>query len=284
MAAAAALVPLVSAPASAAPPRVPDRVGAPVHLALGDSVAAGVGARPYVTGYPELTVDRLSAGYNPAANKATRGGTTELELVSLAVGGATTTSLIAAQLPQAVALIAERRADRDPFNDVEVITLTISGNDVFTPVLAACVLAPDPSSCQAVTDARLSAVSAQLTSILEQLTAAAGPRAEVVVTTYYNPIGSCFVTAVNPAAPAIADVVLEGGTRQLVGPLGTSTLTLSSGLNDVIRAAAATTGAQVADLYGRVVAGQFVGGSDCLHPNQAGHATTAEIVYETLAR
>jgi hypothetical protein len=31
----------------------PGRFGAPVYLALGDSVAAGVGAQPKVTGYPE---------------------------------------------------------------------------------------------------------------------------------------------------------------------------------------------------------------------------------------
>jgi len=59
---------------------------------------------------------------------------------------------------------------------------------------------------------------------------------------------------------------------------------LDGGVNDVIRAAAAAAGAQVADLYRAVVAGQFVGGLDCLHPNQAGHAAIADVVHATLAR
>jgi lysophospholipase L1-like esterase len=98
-----------------------------------------------------------------------------------------------------------------------------------------------------------------------------------VITTYYNPLGSCFLAGLNPVAPAIADVVLEGGEI-------TGLLTLRDGVNDVIRHAAAATGAQVADLYGQLAPSQLVGGSDCLHPNLAGHTRIADIIYDTLAR
>jgi hypothetical protein len=39
--------------------------------------------------------------------------------------------------------------------------------------------------------------------ILGQLTAAAGRRTEVIVTTYYNPLGSCFLSQINPVAVAV---------------------------------------------------------------------------------
>ena len=64
----AALAPLVVvAPASAKP----DQLGTPVYLALGDSVAAGVGAVPTAPGYPTVLEDLLDGGYNPAADRAT---------------------------------------------------------------------------------------------------------------------------------------------------------------------------------------------------------------------
>lgn len=271
-----ALAPAASASAAAPAFRgSPDRFGAPLLLALGDSVAAGVGATaPKVTGYPEQVLAQLREGYSTTADKGVPGRTSPLEIRNLAVPGATTTTL-AAQLLTALALIEQRRDDLDPKNDVEVVTLTIGGNDVFTPVVASCVLTPTPTTCQRVTDTQLQLVRTNLTAALSALTAAAGPRAEVVVTTYYNPIGSCFVTALNPAAPRIADVVLEGGTFGAV-------LTVQAGLNDVIREVAAATGAQVADLSGQLSAGQYVGGADCLHPNPSGHVRIADVVTATL--
>lgn len=273
--AAALAVPVLASPAAAAPAQLPGRFAQPVYLALGDSVAAGVGALPYQTGYPELARPQIAADYNTAAGKATPGKTTALALTNMSVGGATTGSLLSAQIGPALALIAERQADRDPFNDVEVITVTIGGNDVFTPVAGACILTTTPTSCQAVTAQRLQVMAAGVASALQQL-AAAAPRADVVVTTYYNPIGSCVLTALNPYAPAIADVVLEGGSFG-------GFLTIDQGMNDLIRAAAVAAGADVAELYGAVTAGQFVGGTDCLHPNASGHQTIAGVVAATVA-
>ncbi|WP_176449982.1 SGNH/GDSL hydrolase family protein [Geodermatophilus saharensis] len=271
----AALLPLVAVAPAAAQEDSP--LGTPVYLALGDSVAAGIGAVPAAPGYPQLLEELLDADYNPAADKATGRSLADFELVDLAVPGATTATLIEYQLRPAVQLIEARDADRDPKNDVEVVTVTIGGNDVFTPIAQACIATATPAGCQATVDAVLAGVEDRLTTILRELVAAAGRDAEVVVTTYYNPIGSCFLTGVNPAAPAIADVVLEGGTIPGV-------LSLQGGLNDVIRRVAAETGAQVTDLYGALGPADYVGGRDCLHPDPSGHEVIAEELYATLAR
>ena len=247
----------------------------PLLLALGDSVAAGVGAEPGVSGYPELLADRLSGGSSPSAGASPRRAA-QFEVENLAVGGATTASLLSQQLPAALALIEQRQADRDPDNDVEVITLTVGGNDVFGPVVAACVLDSPSADCQRVTQQQLAQVGPGVTAGLQQLTAAAGRDVDVVVTTYDNPVPSCSLAAV-PGAAALAEVVLEGGS--VVG-----LLTLDGGLNDVVRTAAAATGAQVADLHGELGPGDFVGGRDCLHPNAAGHAVIADVVSAALAR
>ena len=255
-----------------------DRFGSPVYLALGDSVAAGAGAQPYVTGYPEQVGELFEErGYNIAANKAAPHVADDFDLINYAVGGARTATLIATQLPKAVQLIEQRDGDRDPFNDVEVITVTIGGNDIFNTAVAGCVLTTNPANCQPAMDAGLAATYAGLLEILGQLTSAAGRDTEVVITTYYNPIGSCYLIGRNPAAAVIADVVLEGGTVS-------GLLTVDDGLNDLIRRAAETTGAQVADLYGELEEGQYVGGPDCLHPNLSGHTAIADIVYNTIAR
>jgi lysophospholipase L1-like esterase len=230
-----------------------------------------------VTGYPEQIGALLERGYQPLLNATIPHTSWPFDTVNYAVGGATTATLIAVQLPKAVALMNDRRGDRDPFNDVEVLSVTIGGNDVFGPAVASCVLTTNPTGCQPRIDAVLAATRANLHTIVSQLTAAAGRRAEIVLTTYYNPIASCDLTRRNPAAPTIADVVLEGGTQP-------GLLTVADGLNDVIRQVAAANRIQVTDLYGRLGPDQYVGGSDCLHPNLAGHTTIAELVNRTLAR
>ena len=247
-----------------------------MYLAVGDSVPAGFGVVPTQPGYPDVLTQLLESGYNPAADKATPNAAADIELVNLAVPGATTASLIQSQLAPALALIEERDGNRDPFDDVEVVTVTISGNDVFNAARPECFVTATPLGCQAALDAALAGVEERLTTILGALVDAAGRDTEVVVTTYYNPIGSCVLGQRNPAAPRIADVGLEGGSIPGV-------LTLTASLNDVIREVAAGTGAQVAELYGELGPGQYIGGEDCLHPNAAGHVRIAELLYATLA-
>jgi lysophospholipase L1-like esterase len=179
--------------------------------------------------------------------------------VNLAVSGATTSTLIAQQLPEALEILAARNGDRSAANDVEAITLDIGGNDVF-PLVQVCGAGATPE-CIAAAQQRLSEVAANLALVLGTLRAAA-PGTPIVVTTYYNPLPGCVLA---PLAP-VADIVLEGGG---VLPLG---------LNGLIRTTAAAHDVAVADLYGALDADDWVGGQDCLHPDDSGHAIIAGLV------
>ncbi len=262
------------APAAAAP-EGPDRSGDPVYLALGDSVPAGVGLQG-APDYTSLLTGLLEQGYNPAADKVTPGAGVGFDAVDLSDPGETTATLIRDQLEPALRLITDRETNRNPFDDVEVVTVTIAGNDLFGPAVQACILTTAPAGCQATIEGALTGIEERLGGILGDLTAAAGRDTEVVVTTYYNPIGSCLLDQQNPAADVIADVALEGGSLPGV-------LVLEAGLNDVVREVAAGAGAQVAELFGALDGSHYIGGRDCLHPNLAGHTAIAGIVYDTLA-
>ncbi len=103
--------------------------------------------------------------------------------------------------------------------------------------------------------------------ILAQLRAAAGPDTAIVTMSYYNPVPYCVLGADNPLAGLFVDLVLEGGS------LGGFTLPV--GLNDLIRGISAANGAVVAETFGALGEGDFVGGTDCLHPNLSGHTKIA---------
>jgi lysophospholipase L1-like esterase len=238
-------------------------LGRPVYLALGDSVAAGVGASdPAVTGYVPRLYDLLRD--EPSCQLLGRPGCRSLTLDNLAVGGATSTTLLMGQLPAAVDELRARNGDRSPRNDVLVVTIDIGGNDVFG-VVSSCTAGPTPQ-CLALVQARLASFEANSTQILSQLRAAAGPDTVIVAMTYYNPLGSCSRAALAP----LADVVLEGGPGL-------------EGLNDRIRRISAASGVLVADTYGLLGPGDLVGGTDCLHPNDAGHRKIAEAFAAVLA-
>ena len=243
--------------------------GQPVMIALGDSWAAGAGSTPgndYVT----LLHARLAADYGcpPTAVAQAAAKCKQLQLVDLAVGGATTPSLIAGQLPAALALLEERNQDANPRNDVEVITLHIGGNDVVNPIINAC-LGGLTATCLTTITSELSAYRADLTSLLSALREAAGPETAIVIGTYDNPIGSCFLGAV-PGAVALGALSLEGG-----GPV-------PAGLHDVMRQVAAEFDVLVAGVYGQFVPADWVGGSDCLHPRDSGYAKVVEAFAATL--
>src|SRR5688572_20055867 len=162
---------------SAAPP-------APAtYLALGDSVSAGVGA-PAGLGYVPLLAGELADARNCGQGQALG---CRLELDNRSVGGATTVSLISGQLPGAVALLEEGNQNSTPVDDVRLITITIGGNDVFTPVIAACA-GGFSATCQATVAAQFAQVSTNYATILEQLREAAGPETTIAVMTYYNPL------------------------------------------------------------------------------------------------
>ena len=237
-------------PASAAP------LPASLYLALGDSVAAGVGADPpSVNGYVPVLYDELAAARSCGQGEALG---CRLDLLNIAVPGATTSTLIAGQLPEAVGLLHERNGNAIPVDDVDLVTLDIGGNDVFGPIIAACT-DPQSPTCVATILARLQAVDANYEVILSALRAAAGPDTTIAVMTYYNPLPACRLSALAP----LAQLVLEGG-----GPV-------PAGLNDIIRARAAAHDAVAAETGPLSGPGDLVGGTDCLHPNNSGHAKIA---------
>jgi lysophospholipase L1-like esterase len=236
----------------------------PLHLALGDSVASGVGASdPAVTGYVPLLHDVLRDEL--ACRRSGHPGCRRLTLRNLAVGGATTTTLITEQLPVAVAELRARNHDRRPGNDVEVVTIDIGGNDVFR-VVPSCGAGPTPE-CHALIQAALVTFQANFAQIMGELRTAAGPDTVIVAMTYYNPLPSCQLATLAP----LAEAVLEGGPG------------LAAGLNDLIRSISAANHALVADAYGRLGSAELVGGTDCLHPNDAGHQVIANLFATTLA-
>jgi len=249
--------------ASAVVPASADSPGGAAVVAVGDSVAAGIGSSNpdelgYVPRFHRAVLSEDCADGDPDACP-------HLELVTFAVPGATSSALIADQLGPAVAEIVARAGDGDPGNDVEYITVTIGGNDAFNPIIGACAGGVTPE-CESTIASVFGTYTTNLALILGALRSAA-PEVEIGIMTYYNPLGSCHFAALAP----LGDLVLEGG-----GPL-------PAGLNDIIRGVAAATGVTVVETYGLLDGKDLVGGSDCLHPDNSGHRKIADAYVGALA-
>ena len=251
MAAAMMLIATVATPALAG-----ERDG-PVHIGLGDSVAAGSGANNPNTAYaPRLSRYLRSVDCTAGAPEACP----HLQFVDYSVGGAKSGDLISGQLGPAVAEIQKRQTDGDPGNNVEFITITIGGNDLFEPVLGACGNGLD-DTCEATILKTFTSYQANLTMILGTLRKEA-PDADIAIMTYYNPLGACQLSHLAP----LAEVALEG----IPG--------VQPGLNDLIRGVAAGVGGiTVVETYGLLGEKDFVGGDDCLHPDDSGHLKIAKV-------
>jgi lysophospholipase L1-like esterase len=256
---AVAALPLALLPASAGSAAPPSPA---TYVALGDSVPAGATVPPG-SGYVPLLADALADARGCGQGEALG---CRLEVDNRAVGGATTVSLISGQLPGTIALLEERNQNSTPVDDVRLITITIGGNDVFTPVIAACAGGLSPS-CQAIVAGQFAQVSANYATILAELRAPAGPETTIAVMTYYNPLSNpgCRFTAL----AQLGDLVLEGG-----GPL-------TVGLNDIIRQQAAAFGAVVVETGGIIAPTELQ--PDCLHPNAAGHADIADAFFDAVS-
>jgi lysophospholipase L1-like esterase len=245
--------------------------GLPVQLSLGDSWAFGVGAAaPSEGGYVPRLNEALRQQYNcsPGAAKKAGKGCKHLQLVNLAVGGATTPTLIAGQLPEVVRILESRNSDKNPRNDVEVVTLHIGGNDVTFPILGACVSGLT-TVCMQTIQTEFAALRSDLNVALSTLRNAAGPDTRIVIGTYDNPIATCQIGSI-PGAVLLAAIVLEGG------------LGISQGLNDIIRDVAASHGVEVAEVFGDLGPQDWVGGSDCLHPDDSGYEKVTDAFLEVL--
>ena len=231
------------------------------YLATGDSIAAGVGASdPARTGYVAL----VQAAFAPGrAGGVSPTAAARLGLTNISEGGATSASFVADQLPAAVAAIEAAAGTPQAVDDIALITVTIGGNDVFA-LLPLCSFEQPPidptSACGQALAATFAEVSTNLHTSLATLRAAA-PDATIVVSTSYNSLPGCQFADL----AALGEFALEGAGD-------------SPGLNDLIRDAAAAHGARVAEWHGEITPEQLVGGEDCLHPNDAGHARLASIV------
>jgi lysophospholipase L1-like esterase len=246
----------------------PASAAKPVQLALGDSWAAGVGSTDggYVPRLNEALQGQFdcSPSDNPKPDQGCR-----LELVSVAVGGATTPTLIANQLPQAVELLQSRNTNDNPRDNVEVVTVHIGGNDVTNPIIAAC-LGGLTANCLQVIQTEFAAYRSDLDTALSALRGAAGPDTRIVIGTYDNPIATCVLGGV-PGAVQLGNVVLEG-----LPPF------VPQGLNDIMRDVADDYGVEVADVFGNLSSQDWVGGNDCLHPDDSGYDRVTAAFVEVL--
>lgn len=271
-----------AAVAASPPPPVPVR---PVYLALGDSMAAGQNsAAPedidaywrtvdawkrngYVTPFAKYLQHELDC--LPESAQAS-GQCGELDVINLARSavppsdvdpgkpGVTAQAVIDEQLPHAEALIDARNGDDDARNDVEVITLTVGGNEIFDAYRTG-----DP----AVIAAAIGAFAEDYTVILARLRAAAGPGVPILTMTYFNPLWYCD-SGYDPAVVAPpADYILEAM------PIAPGVF----GFNGLIEAISATFGAVPADTFGDLGEGDFF---DCKHPNKAGYEDVVDAFEE----
>ncbi len=265
----AILIAMLLALASAGATATPDTslglaAGAPVYLALGDSLAFGTGASdPDTTGYVprvhEALRERLSCqpgGEAPCP---------ELQLLNLGENGATTETLLETQLPAAIEILERRNGDDDPGNDVRVVTIDIGGNDAVAGVFSAC--ADEVTlACPGAVQETLTAIERNLTAILMQLRGAAGPDTEIAMMTYYNALVGCDYRDVADNA----ELVLNG----MPG--------VTPGLNGIIREVAGRAQVTVVDTFGKLGPDDLVGGPDCLHANDAGYEKIAAAFIETI--
>ena len=236
----------------------------PVLLALGDSWAGGVMDREWY-GYVNRLQDDLRL--QPTCPGSDGAPCRDLQVRNIARGNATTASVLGGQLQAAVSLLRDRNGDRDPANDVVVTAVTVGGLDVFQPVLTDCSGAVT-DTCRSTIKRVFAEYEANMTQILSALRSAAGADAEIVVTAYDNPIPYCYLSGLGERGAA----VLEGGVA----------LDTYEGLNDITRRVAADYRAKVAETFERLSGEDWVGGTDCVHPDASGHEKIANAFAKAL--
>lgn len=245
----------------------------PIYLALGDSWAASQGATdPATEGYVPQLFSALKEDLDclPAESDNAADGCKHLSLINLGRTGdeehpGVTAPIVAAeQLPTALSLLRDRNQDANPRNNVEVITLHVGGNDVTGPAINACINGFS-ETCVVTLITEMAALEVDLRIVVSQLREAAGPDTIIVLGTYDNPVPYCYLGGI-PGAEQLGDLVLEGTDDGWL-----------DGIHDVVRRVAADYDAEVAEVFGQLGDGDFVGGEDCLHPTSTGydHVTDA---------
>ena len=231
------------------------------YIALGDSIAEGRGASD------EERLDYVGL-FNEFYGIDHDGPE---RLTTYKQDGENSFSIIANQVADAVEVI------RDEETDVEVVTLTIGGND-FLPLVGEepCASNPTGNECRTIVAIALTNFSVNFPAVLSDLQAAldSDPGDEqLLVTTYYNPYkgtGSPF--------ELVADGTLFGvdGT---IDCAANSADFAKGGLNDMITCFAAAAGATVVDLYpvitGKALTHTHIADGD-IHPNDDGYRLIAD--------
>jgi lysophospholipase L1-like esterase len=179
--------------------------------------------------------------------------------------------MIEEQFPVAIPLLEARNLNRNPRDDVEVTTVHIGGNDVFGPIIGAC-LGPSPGTCLGTIQDEFSHYQTDLNNALSMLREA-GDKAKIVIGTYDNPFRdqsplTCPGLAGNPVVISLGNLVLEGGPG------------VPQGLHDIMRSVAADHGIEVAEVFGDLNTEK--NWFDCLHPTQAGYDKVSEAFLEAL--
>ena len=221
-AAAAAASTLTAVPASQAAPVVATH--APLYLvSLGDSYAVGYepgamdGSNGFVAQLPALAAAK---GYN-------------LQIVQFGCGGATTTSLLTTNgcpnnfpspgqqsYPDQTQIAAATQFIEAHQDQVGVITVSIGGNDI-----TSCAAQAAPVPCVA---SAAKTVSDNVTSIAQQLRAAAGPATPIIGTTYPDVILGAWVNPGGEAAQSLARLSVMA-FRSIINPALTTAYTASGG-------------------------------------------------------
>ncbi|MCM4084290.1 SGNH/GDSL hydrolase family protein [Paractinoplanes hotanensis] len=213
---------VLAAVAGVAPAAAQTAAPAYTYVAVGDSVAAGVGAPPYLdpeclrssNGYPTLLASTVEHG---AASR------------SEACAGATTMDVVSGQLSS---LSRQTR----------LVTVTVGGNDLeFSSRMATCMQGTD-ADCTAVVEAAQAFTTGQLRGRLDGVYRAVrqrAPRAEIVATGYPR----FFETTADCAAVPPASLVKRKALNETVDLL-----------NRVIAGQARRAGARFADVQPRFTA------------------------------
>lgn len=251
------------------------------YLALGDSLAFGVGATDVAA---NATAPSPRLGYVPHLSNffrgASHGGVTET--VNLAVPGETSATFISdGQLGRAIGVINRT-------SDVEVVTLDIGGNDLlgllFTPACAdpestACTLAVQSAVASFIVDptdpTRPGTYPRILSGLTDVLKNDPGG-ARIMVMTLYNPFSG---TGNTKYETAVDRALLGADLRLDCAAFGNPSRTADIGMNDAIGCIGANFGATVVDVQpvfdgkGPVLTHILEGTN--IHPTNAGYAQIA---------
>jgi len=257
-------------PPSPSPSPAPSQAAVGTYVALGDSLAVGVGAsRPAEAGYVARLAGTLSS--DEAAVQVT-------DLVNLAVSGETSSSMIqAGQLAEAIDVIGAA----DP--PVALVTLDIGGNDLLRLLgTEVCASAPQSAACLELLALALEDFEANYRQIVGELMdalAADAPDATLAVMTYFNPF-----SGTDASYQAAAELALLGTDGRVECDAADAR---ARGMNDIIVCIGEQLGAVAVDIQ-PLFAGLGLElthiASDDIHANDRGYEVIAQAFLAALAR